>query len=110
MLVHLNGREIDLRRALPLTLRDWKALEKQGININTLSATPHVADVVALVTYTLQKADPTTTADEVEGLTFEDDAVTTVLQGVRAGKAFLTSPSSTPSTSSPAPTDGPSTT
>lgn len=110
MLVHLNGREIDLRRALPLTLRDWKALEKQGIDLNAINTKPRVADVVTLVTYALQKADPATTADEVEGLTFEDDAVTTVLEGVRAGKAFSTSPSSTPSTSSPAPTDGPSTT
>ena len=70
MKVTLGIREIDLSKALPLKLRDWRILEKKGITAKTLENTS-IEAVAELVFLVLNKADGTVTMEEVDDL--EDD-------------------------------------
>lgn len=72
--IELNGRKIDLNKALPLKLGDWKRLEKQGVTPASLSE-GKISDSVAIIFYVLHKADETVTEEEVEDLTMTDPVV-----------------------------------
>lgn len=71
MEIDLHGRKIDLSKAVPLLVADWKALGRQGVTPERLANAS--ADVEAAAAYTahvLSKADPSVTLDEVDRLTF----------------------------------------
>lgn len=99
MEVVLNGRTIDLRKALPLVIRDWKALERQGVTAARLRD-PGVSDAAAIAFHVLHKADSTVTQDEVDSLTLDDPAVQAVFRALNVAQEGPDLPfeSSTPST------------
>ena len=102
--VALNGKMINLAKALPLRLRDWKALEAAGITAGALQQ-GRITEAVAVILFVLQKADPTVTAEEVDDLALTDPLIRTVLEALR--EETIDRPFSTLSTPSPAPTAGP---
>lgn len=106
MKVTLAGKELDLSQVLPLKLRDWKNLEKMGLNPKRLEE-GSMADTSILVFYVCNKADATVTQDMVDDLSLDDPELVRVINAI-GGKdgTKLDRPSSTSSTPSPAPTDG----
>jgi hypothetical protein len=105
MTISLHGRTIDLRKALPLTIGDWKRLEQLGITDRTLRE-PSITTIATLVHYVLHKADPQTTMEEIDALPLTAPAVQETLRAIN--QETVDAPFSTPSTPSVAPTGGPS--
>jgi hypothetical protein len=77
--VVLNGRQIDLKDAVPLKLRDWKALEKMGVTVDKVT-NGNVEAMVALFYHILHKSDSSVTLEEVEDLTLDDPVVLTIIE------------------------------
>lgn len=102
MIVKLNGKEIDLSRALPLKIKDWKALEKHGVNAQTAGTFEHMAKTLFHV---LHKADSSITEEMVEDLEPNDPIVGQVFEGM-VEKRIVSNPTLTPSISSVVITDG----
>lgn len=75
----LGGREVDLTKALPLKLRDWRKLEKDGITSKAIEGGAMEA-TFNLAFYILKKADPAVTEDEVDDLTLTE--LKRVIEGV----------------------------
>ena len=69
MKITLNGKEIDLDKALPLQLRDLRRLKREfGVEfVEGISG--DVEKQVGFFTVVLQKADPSVTSDDVDALT-----------------------------------------
>lgn len=54
----LNGRDFDLSKALPLRIKDWRALKKQGVTLEALRKGEVDVDSMAeLASYVLNKAE-----------------------------------------------------
>ena len=71
MEIELNGRKIDVSKAVPLLVADWKTLGRQGITPERLAnASADVEAAAAYVAYLLSKADPSVTLADVDRLTF----------------------------------------
>lgn len=85
--VTLNGRTIDLAKALPLQIKDWKALKRNGVTPRDLQAGAEVEQIAALVHHVLAKADPSVTVEEVDDLAFGDPVLKVVMKALEeAGK------------------------
>jgi hypothetical protein len=107
--VTLNGRTIDLTKAFPLTVGDWKRLKKVGVTPSTLQQQAKEQDfevIAAYLHYAVQKADPTVTMDEIDGLSMKDFAALSAVIGPLAGGEEVDRPFSAPSTSSAPSTAG----
>lgn len=104
--LEIGGRKVNLRRALPWTAGDWEDLETEtGISPTRLSERPSTKEVISIVHAVLRKADPAVTRDEVRTLELGGSEMQAVLNALNTQRVDV--PFSTPSTSSPAPTDGP---
>lgn len=68
--VELNGRKIDLSRAFPLKVADWKALGKIGITPDRLAGKVDVDALCGYALFVLRKADATVPTDEIDNLPF----------------------------------------
>lgn len=77
--IMLGGREVDLNNALPLKLRDWRKLEKDGITSKAIEGGAMEA-TFKLAFYVLKKADPAVTEDEVDDLTLPE--LKRIIEGV----------------------------
>lgn len=62
-IVPVNGKEADLRKALPLTLGDAESLKKQGVSLLISGDNPEIA--YPLARYILKKANADITDDEI---------------------------------------------
>lgn len=69
--INFHGREITVSGALPLKIKDWKALDKLGVSPNGLTEN-NIGQLSILIYYILSKADPSVTQDEVDDLTMEE--------------------------------------
>lgn len=110
MLVTLNGRQVDLDKALPIVMRDVRALARRGVDLERVSSGKDpIEGPFAIALYLLQKADPSVSEAELEALRPEEfgklwaDLEQAALHTEEADR-----PLSRPSTSSPEPSDGPS--
>lgn len=56
-IVPIAGKQVDLRKALPLTIKDAQELKKIGVVLSEIEEKPEIA--YDLVRYVLKKADPT---------------------------------------------------
>jgi len=79
--VEINGRVIDLSLALPLRLRDWKALESQGVRPEDLASGKFSA-ISEVIYHILHKADESVTREQVDDLALEGPVITTVLGAI----------------------------
>lgn len=85
MKVEIKGKTLDLSLALPLKLRDWKRLEKQGVNSKQFEEGALTA--ISLVTfYVLNKVDATITQDDVDDLSLDDPILQEVMKAVGGEK------------------------
>jgi hypothetical protein len=62
-------KQVNFQPALPLRLRDWRALKGLGVTPETLSDKVDLEVYAAFITYVAKKADPEVTADDVDNLT-----------------------------------------
>ena len=86
------GRTVNVNKAVPLTLKDWRELEKQGIAAANLEAAK-ITDLIGLMFHVLHKADQTVTMDEVEGLTMTDPRIPKIVGCISAQEEKLDRPS-----------------
>lgn len=70
MIYEINGKKVDLTKALPLKLGDYEDLEGKGVaqkDLHSLS----FRNMRVLVQHILQKANPEVTTEDVRGMTLE---------------------------------------
>lgn len=74
MKITVAGIEFDLNKALPLKVKDWKALEAQGVGLRQVSMAGEVTvdNLSKLAQVVLKKARPEISDDFVDELTLED--------------------------------------
>lgn len=66
----VNGKEVDLSKALPLQLRDLRKLKREhGIDFGVNGIGNDIEDQAKFLTVILQKANPEITEDDVDSLT-----------------------------------------
>lgn len=71
MSIKIGGREVDIKKAIPLTIRDWKQLKERNINLRDLS-NPDVDTLSGFLLYLVQKVDPGATQEEVDALAIDE--------------------------------------
>lgn len=66
----LNGKSIDLKKAIPLTIGDIRALKKSGLDILKIGTTDAmgVDQIVTLLLYVFKKSNPEVTVEDVDTL------------------------------------------
>jgi len=100
MELELNGRKINISSALPLTIGDWKALEKRKVTLRNLESAS-ITDLSAVVFHVLHKADDTVKEEEVDALPLTSGVIAVVTEAIRRSQEEPEDvPFSTPSTSS----------
>lgn len=109
MKVAVNGKQVDLAKALPLLTRDLRALSRRGISVDRTLEERDVEGLFQMAVYVLQKAEPSVTEEDVDALTTDEfaglwKAIEATAAALRASDPLA--PSS--STSSAAPSGGPS--
>lgn len=72
MKLTLNSVEFDLSGVLPLRVRDWRALEKQGLKLRDLEGQLSFETAAILGQYVLKKANPKIADDFVDDLTLAE--------------------------------------
>jgi len=103
-IVKINGHDIDLNNALPLTLGDWMELEKSGLTARTLSE-GKVSDIVAMLHYVLHKANEQISLNDITSLSMRSIIIQQVMDAINEVQE-LDRPTLTPFTSLDIPTDG----
>lgn len=83
--VVLNGKNINISKCVPLKLRDWKLLEKDGITPKALQEAK-LSDMSKVVYYILHKADSSVTVDEVDDLDLGHPTLRAVLGSLGGGE------------------------
>lgn len=84
--VDFKGKELDLSTALPLKLKDWKALEKRGVTFKQFD-TEMITSLSIIAYYVMSKADATITQEDVDDLELNDPALQAVLKSIQGGQA-----------------------
>ena len=65
----LNGKTVDLTKVIPMTVKDWKALKKSGVDVVKISGGEIGMDeLVILVEYLCKKANPELTEEDLDAL------------------------------------------
>lgn len=68
MELEINGKKVDLSKALPLKVKDWRRLKTEyGIEVTTLN-NPEFDHIVNYVAFVLNKANNKITVDDVDEL------------------------------------------
>lgn len=104
MLITLNGRDVNLSKALPLSLGNWEDLEAEGVSQNDM-AKPTAKQVVTFVHFVLRKCDASVTRDEVRALAIDGPEINALLEAVNSANVPKEK-SSTPSGPSAGPAGG----
>lgn len=105
------GRTIDLASALPLRMRDHRALLRRGVNFDQAVEAGDVEALFAIALHILQQADPTVTEAELEALLPEQFvALWSRIAEVNTALKAADVPFGAPSTPSDAPSAGAPTT
>jgi hypothetical protein len=70
----VNGKEVDLKRAIPLTIGDLKALQQDGVDLLSVRAGDVLPNnqVLKLVEYVIRKADPAVTQEDIDATPFKE--------------------------------------
>lgn len=81
MEVEFKGKKIDLSKALPLKLRDWKELERRGVTAKQFDQGVMQA-ISSVAYYVLSKVDTTITQDDVDDLELKDPVLQQVMTAI----------------------------
>jgi hypothetical protein len=96
-IVRINGKNADLRKAMPLTIGDWKKLEAEGITAEQLKDNPSITKTATFLTYILHKANPEIFEADVDTVSLKDPQIQNVFAALAVKEVDI--PFSTPSTS-----------
>lgn len=65
----LNDKEVDLRKSVPLLVKDWKELKKLGVDVMKVSGGEIEMDLLIIMTqYVCKKANPELTDEDFESM------------------------------------------
>lgn len=107
----LNGRTIDLRKALPLLVKDLRALYRRGVSLDKALNDRDQEALFQVMLYVLRKADATITEEEIESLSAPQYAeLWNMIDKAAEQLRSAESPLGSTSTSSPGPSTGPNAT
>lgn len=81
MEIEIKGKKIDLSAALPLKLKDWRYLEKKGVNIAKISDSP-IESQIKIICYVVSKVDTSITQDDIEDLDLNHPAIVAIMGAV----------------------------
>jgi hypothetical protein len=70
--ITLNGVDFDLTGAVPFKVREWKALEKQGLKLNDREENAKITTMAMIAQTVLKKANPSIADDFVDDLTLDE--------------------------------------
>lgn len=85
--VTVNGLDVDLDRAFPLTLKDWRTLKSRGVTPHSLQQGADADQIHALVHHILSKAEPRVTEADVDALSMRGAALKQVMAVLQASEA-----------------------
>lgn len=88
----LNGKELILTKALPLTLGDWRRLEESGLSTSNLES-GGIKDIITIVHYIAHKANKEITVSDVEDQEMDSPVVQAILDGIRTKDEPIDRPS-----------------
>lgn len=71
----INGKEVDLEKALPLTLGDLEELQKQDLELIVRDGKLSFSKLIDTFTYILRKGNPDITRDDVKTLNPKHEAM-----------------------------------
>ena len=97
MEIEIKGKTIELNGTLPLKLKDWRILEKKGVNISKIGDAP-IDGQIKILSYVLAKVDSTITEADVEDLDLNNPAVLAIM-GALNSRGEVDRPFLAPSTS-----------
>jgi len=83
-MIEVNGKQVDVRKVLPLTLGDYEDLEDGGVPQSAM-ANMSVKQVRIMVEHIMHKANAAITTEDVRGLTLSQMAE--VQREITAGNA-----------------------
>ena len=81
MEIEIKGKKIDLSSVLPLKLKDWRYLEKKGVNIAKIGDSP-IESQFKIVSYVISKVDSSITHDDIDDLGLNDPAIVAIMGAV----------------------------
>jgi len=91
--VEFKGKTLDLSKALPLKLRDWKVLERKGASSKQFEE-GIIGATSIVVWYVLNKVDGSITQDDVDDMDLGDPVLQKVSKAI-GGQQTLDRPIST---------------
>ena len=62
----INGKKVDLLKALPMTLKDWRVLKERGVSGDKLA---EMEGIETYARYLITKANPEISDDDIDLLT-----------------------------------------
>ena len=83
MEIEIKGKTIELNGTLPLKLKDWRILEKKGVNITKINDAP-IDNQVKILMYVLSQADSSITQDDVESLDLNHPAILAIMDNINS--------------------------
>ena len=83
MEIEIKGKTIELNGTLPLKLKDWRILEKKGVNITKINDAP-IDNQVKILLYVLSQADSSITQDDVESLDLNHPAILAIMGNINS--------------------------
>ena len=104
MKITLNGKEVDLDKALPITMGDLRQLKKLGINYPSTFDARDPDHVILFLNHFCKKVAPEVTEGDVESMSLEE--ALTAMHSLMKTKEVIDRPISGESTASPTTTAG----
>lgn len=68
MPIQIAGKEVDIDKARPITVRDWRELKKLGVNVMTSFKEADPETLITMGGYLLKKSNPEITDDDILSL------------------------------------------
>jgi hypothetical protein len=100
----VDGKEVDLEKALPITIGDLRKLKKLGVSYPNTFDARDPDQAAAFILYFCQKVVPEITSEEVDLMDISDSL--DVMNFIVRTKEGIDRPTSTASTALPITTDG----
>lgn len=71
--LNVNGKKVDLSKSLPLRVKHWLELKDRGLDVAKFdSETLGLVEIVALVHYILERANPEVKIEDVHEMSLEE--------------------------------------
>ena len=96
-IVRAGGKDVNVRSAAPLTLKDWMNLEKDGVTASFLAeGNIPPTKLFVIWRYIIQKSDPSVKDKDIEEMPLDPVTSMKIIKVLAGGAEFIDPPSSTP--------------